>query len=101
MALSSAVMATVGIHLVKTYSFVNFHAFSSKAEGRFAKKKTPIKQKIKICSPANTKTLELTKVNKNDRLTINSKEDSYIISLKFVANKLSPDDQNWAFQYLL
>ncbi|GIX91279.1 hypothetical protein CEXT_688941 [Caerostris extrusa] len=33
MALNSAVMAIVGISLVKTYSFVNFHAFSSKAEG--------------------------------------------------------------------
>ncbi|GIX91277.1 hypothetical protein CEXT_688931 [Caerostris extrusa] len=33
MALSSAVMAIVGIPLVKTYSFVNFHAFLPKQKG--------------------------------------------------------------------
>ncbi|GIY50852.1 hypothetical protein CDAR_177691 [Caerostris darwini] len=38
MALSSAVMAIVGIPLVKTYNFANFHALSSKAEGSFSVK---------------------------------------------------------------
>ncbi|GIX91274.1 hypothetical protein CEXT_688921 [Caerostris extrusa] len=63
LALSSAVMAIFGIPLVKTYTFVNFHAFSSKAEGRFAKNTS--NKRLKFIALKH-ETLELTKVNKDD-----------------------------------